>query len=110
MNCPFCKAEMTRHDYTTYYSYHCGIVECMAMGDMPKYVAVYHKSTEQISCWELIAGDLHIKQNFDIKYTEISKLEACFLIDIIRVPCIIPVDLNNLEATINRIKRLMVFS
>lgn len=110
MICPFCKVEMTRHDYSSYYSYHCGIVECMSMGEMPKYISVHHNGTEQISCRELIIGDLHIKQNFDTKYTEVSKLEACFLIDVIYIPCIIPVDLDNLDTTLARIKRLMIFS
>lgn len=110
MNCPFCKAEMLRNDYSSYYSYYCDADVCVVGGDMPRYTVIYNKFPDRLYCTALMLGHFYIKQNFELKTTEISRLEACFIFGTILIPCIIPLDFNNLEGTLTRIKRLIIFS
>lgn len=108
--CPFCNSKLLRNDYTDYYSYYCEAKECLVNGDMPKYQAVYHKDPDQLYMMTIMHGGLYIKQNFVIKQTDVSRLQVCIITDNVVIPAIIPIDFADIEKSVNRIKRLLIFS
>jgi len=78
--------------------------------DMTRYQLVYNNYPTYLHNRVIMLGQYYIDISYEEQITKISALEACILKDTIVISMAMNLDLNDIPATHQKIKTLMVFS
>lgn len=106
MNCPFCNQEM---EYWDGNNEKCANTECW-YHKMPRYVR-YNNSIGDLVGEKIILTDtMYIVVDYEENITTVSKLDIAIVSDHVKLPRAIKLDLKNLEAALDKIKLLLIFS
>jgi hypothetical protein len=109
MNCPFCRVRLTSYHYPTHAAYVCEDAGCIN-DDMPRYQVSYNNYPTCLISRTFMLDKYYIHIDYKQDTTTISVLEACFLLDSVRVAKALAINLNDIVTAAEKIKTLMVFS
>lgn len=108
MNCPHCSLTLKEYKELLHTNYMCDNDICKTE-EMPRYTITYNHNNQLIG-QTLMLGQYYIQIDYQRKTTTISTLYIIILKDSITINHVLPVDLNNLNILLNKIKTIMVFS
>lgn len=107
--CPFCndRLEIWHNDYCTMYS--CTNIDCIN-DDMPRYKVIYNNYPTYLTGYVFMLDKYYIQIDYTNQITVISRLEGCMLFNSIQVAAPLSVDFDDLDAFLDKIKTILIFS
>lgn len=111
MKCPLCQVEMLHRKTSHYAQYEedlCVAPDCINK-DMPRYIRKYHPNGD-VCYEEFMVGKYFVRVLHTDNQTIISELKASMYFTIITLPKAIIFNLENKEATVDKLNLLVTFS
>lgn|ERR1700722_3172831 len=109
MFCPFCRSRLKVHVFRFHTAIGCEATDCL-VDEMSRYIMTYNNYPTYLISRVFIMNDSYIQVDYKNNITIISKLEACFLMDSIRLPGTLKINLKKPYDILPKIKLLMIFS
>jgi len=107
MPCPFCHSLLTKYEAEFHIGYDCDNNDCI-QDNMSRYHLVIFNG--EVITKSIMYPGIYVQIDYKNHVTVISRLQACFLTDSIRIPR--PLDFNHEEpdALLHKIKTIITFS
>lgn len=115
MKCPFCERPVKLNRYMLkadsldkiYISFQCAEPSCWVDGEFPRYMGLFNDKGEWLS-QEYALGTFYAKVY--PTGTCIYRMMSCMLMDEVKIPRALWLNLTNTDATLDKIRTLIIFS
>jgi len=106
--CPFCHQRLSIWIEEYHTAYICDNIDCIN-DDMPRYQIIYNNYPTYLISHVFMYDKYYFQISYINQTTTISTLQGYFLTDTIEIPKVFPIDFDNLDEFLNKIKGILVF-
>lgn len=107
--CPFCSNRLEIWPSVYHTTYAC-INEGCVVDDMPRYQVTYNSYPTKLLSTTFMLDKYYIQISHLNNTTTISILEGCLLLNTIEIPKLFPLDFEQIDEYLKKIKTILVFS